>query len=130
MTDAEQRTARMTAGIAMISAGLALAGARLVELLTRGQTDADDPAASLAYIAEYGDAYVVTGILLVVLAAALVIAGVAVHRVLRTERPSLWIDAGAVASYLAAGALGIAGAMRISAPGPLAYISSLDSRWG
>lgn len=118
------------AGAAMIVMGLALSGARLIELATRGQTDADDPAASLRYLAEQGDAYVVTGILLVALAAALVVAAVAVRAVLRSERPSLWIDAGAVAGYLGAGALGIAGVIRISAPGPLAYISGMDTAWG
>jgi hypothetical protein len=130
MTETELRTARVTAGGAMIAAGLALSGARVVELLTRGQIDADDPAASLQYLAENGHAYVVTGILLVVLAAALVVAAVAVHVVLRSARPSLWIDAGAVAGYLAAGALGIAGVMRIAAPGPLAYISGMNQTWG
>jgi hypothetical protein len=114
----------------MIVAGLALSGARVIELLTRGQTDADDPAASLRYLTQYGDAYVITGILLLVLAAALVVSGVAVHRMLSAERPSLWIDAGAIAAYLAAGSLGIAGTVRISAPGPLAYISSMDETWG
>jgi hypothetical protein len=130
MSDPDLRTARVATGAAMIVMGLALSGARLLELATRGQIDADDPAASLQYLAENADAYVVTGILLVVLAAALVVAAVGVHAVLRSERPSLWIDAGAIAGYLGAGALGIAGVMRISAPGPLAYISSLDQTWG
>jgi hypothetical protein len=130
MTPGELRTARVTAGAALIVMGIALSGARLVELATRGEIDADDPAASLRYLAANGDAYVVTGILLVVLAAALVVAAVSVRAVLRSERPSLWIDAGAIAGYLGAGALGIAGVMRISAPGPLAYISSMDPDWG
>ncbi|HEX7834398.1 MAG TPA: hypothetical protein VF479_02890, partial [Pseudolysinimonas sp.] len=51
-------------------------------------------------------------------------------RVLSAERPSLWVDAGAIAAYLAAGALGIAGTVRISAPGPLAYITSMNQSWG
>ncbi len=126
----EVSTGRVTAGVAMIVIGLALSGARVVELATRGQIDADDPAASLDYLAEHGDAYAVTGILLVVVAAALVVAAVATRAVLRTERPSLWIDAGAVAGYLGAGAVAIGGVMRVSAPGPLAYISSLDQGWG
>ena len=114
----------------MVVAGLALFGARLVELVTRGDTDGDDPAGSLAYLAEHGKAYVVTGILLVVLAASLVVAAVAVRAALRADRASLWIDAAAVAGYLGAGALGLAGVMRVATPGPLAYISSLDARWG
>lgn len=130
MSADELRRARMTAGIALIVMGIALSAARLVELATRGQVDADDPAASLRYLAEFGDAYAVTGILLVVLAAALVVAAVAVRAVLRAERPSLWLDAGAVGGYLGAGALGIGGVMRVAAPGPLAYISSLDPDWG
>jgi hypothetical protein len=130
MNPAEIRRARVTAGAALIVMGLALSGARLVELATRGQVDADDPAASLEYLAEYGDAYVVTGVLLVLLAAALVVAAVAVRAVLGSERPSLWIDAGAIAGYLGAGALGLAGVMRVAAPGPLAYISTLDADWG
>ena len=130
MTAAELRVTRMTAGVALIVVGLALSGARLVELATRGETDGDDPAESLRYLAESGDAYVVTGILLVLLAAALVVAAVAVRAMLRAERLSLWIDAGAVAGFLGAGALGLGGVMRIAAPGPLAYISSLDPAWG
>lgn len=130
MNPDEVRRARVTAGAAMIAVGLALSATRLLELATRGDTDADDAAASLRYLAESGDAYVVTGILLVVLAAALVVAATAVRVVLRSERASLWIDVGAVAGYLGAGALGIAGVMRVSAPGPLAYISSLDADWG
>lgn len=130
MNSDEVRKARVTAGAALIVMGLALSGARLVELATRGQIDADDPAASLQYLADSGDAYVATGILLLVLAAALVVAAVAVRTVLRSERPSLWIDAGAIAGYLGAGALGIAGVMRVSAPGPLAYISGMNVDWG
>lgn len=130
MTPEEVRAARVTAGAALIVMGLALSGARLVELATRGETDGDDPAASLLYLADQGDAYVVTGLLLVLLAGALVVAAVAVRAVLRAERPSLWVDAGAIAGYLGAGALGVAGVMRVAAPGPLAYISSLDADWG
>jgi hypothetical protein len=124
------RAPRLTAGVAMIFMALALAGARVVELATRGAIDADDPAASLAYLADSGDSYVVTGILLVVFAISLVVAAVATREVLRESRRSLWIDAGAVAGYLAAGALGIAGVMRVAAPGPLAYIASMDRDWG
>lgn len=128
--DELRQTPRITAGAAMVVMGFALSGARLVELATRGQIDADDPAASLAYLADQGDAFVTTGILLVALAVALVVAAVAVREVLRTDRPSLWVDVGAVAGYLAAGALGIAGVMRIAAPGPLDYISGLNPDWG
>ncbi|MEO5920600.1 MAG: hypothetical protein ABIQ01_05595 [Pseudolysinimonas sp.] len=130
MTPAQWRTTRMTAGGALIVMGLALCGARLLEFASRGQIDGDNPAASLDYLAEQGDAYVVTGILLLMLAAALVVAAVAVRAVLRAERPSLWVDACAVAGAIAAGALGLAGVTRVSAPGPLAYISSLNAGWG
>jgi len=126
----EAGSARVVAGAAMIAAGAALFVARLVELITREQVDADDPAQSLRYLAEDGDAYASTGILLVALAAALVIAAVAVRAVLRSERPTLWVEVVAVAGFLGAGALGIAGVMRVAAPGPLAYISSLDPDWG
>jgi hypothetical protein len=130
MTSDDIRRGRVMAGAALIAMGIALSGARLVELATRGDTDGDDPAVSLQYLAEFGDAYVVTGILLIALAASLVVAVVATRAVLRSERPSLWLDAGAIAGYLGAGALGIAGVMRVAAPGPLDYISSLDRSWG
>jgi hypothetical protein len=130
MTTDELRKARVTAGAAMIAMGVALSGARLIELATRGQIDADDPAASLQYLVDSGDAFVATGLLLVVLAAALVVAAVAVRAVLAEAGRSLWIDAGAIAGYLGAGALVPAGVMRVGAPGPLAYISSMDADWG
>jgi hypothetical protein len=130
MSEGDVRNARVTGGAAMIAMGVALFGARLVESATRGGSDGDDPAASLRYLADNGDAYVVTGLLLVVFAIGLVIASVAVRRVLNAVRPSLWVDVDAVAGWLSAGALGIAGVMRVAAPGPLAYISGLDPAWG
>lgn len=114
----------------MIVMGVALSGARLLELATRGAIDADDPAASLVYLQQNARPYVVTGILLVALAASLAVGSVAVRLVLRAIRPSLWVDAAAVVGVLAAGAFGIAGVMRVSSPGPLAYISGLDEAWG
>jgi hypothetical protein len=126
----ELRRTRITAGIALIVVGCALSGARVVEILTRGESDGDNPDESLRFLAEHGDAYVITGILLVMVAASLVVAAVATRAILRSERESLWVDAAAISGYLGAGALGIAGVMRVAAPGPLAHISNLDADWG
>jgi len=104
-------------------------GAPLLEF-TRGErlADTDDPAAGLTFLIESGPIVALTGIGLLLVAAALIVAAAAIERVLGS--PTTAVRATAVAAYVAAALLTLAGALRLSSPGTLSHLSGLDPEWG
>lgn len=128
------RGARRVAAIALLVLVVAWVAAPLLEL-ARGEryADADDPAVSLEFFQASGQAVVLAGIAICLAAATLVVAAAAFEVLLaRSSRGGVTtpgIRATAVAAYLAAGLLLLAGALRISGPGTLGYIAGLDVEW-
>lgn len=119
------------AGIALVIAGFALAAARILEVVSHGQVDADDPAASLDYLAAKSGEFVVVGLLLLLAAGAVVLGALALAEILRVAgATTLWVSAGSAVALIGAGALVVAGVLHTSGPGPLAYIRGLDPHWG
>lgn len=96
---------------------------------TRGErlADTDDPAAGLTFLIESGPIVALTGIALLVIAGALIVAAAAFERLL--EGPTTAVRATAVSAYVGAGLLTLAGALRLSSPGTLSYIAGLSEEW-
>lgn len=98
--------------------------------LTRGErlADTDDPVAGLTFLIESGPIVALTGVAMLVIAAALIVAAAAFERLL--AGPTTAVRATAVSAYVAAGLLTLAAALRLSSPGPIAYIAGLGEEWG
>lgn len=119
---ADERAERRHAGLGLVAVGLALPLAFLLEVATRPRgSDGDNPAESLAYLAEHGTAYSVSGVCLLVAAVGLIRAATAAP-----WRSPFLTAVGAVA----AGLWVLAGALRLSSPGPLGHIAGYDPAWG
>ncbi|CAN5482910.1 hypothetical protein BH09ACT4_BH09ACT4_09930 [soil metagenome] len=119
------------AGVSLVIAGLALAAARILEVVSHGQVDADDPAASLDYLAAKSGEFVAVGLFLLLAAGAVVVGATALAEILRVAGLStLWVSAASAVALIGAGALVVAGVLHTSGPGPLAYIRGLDPHWG
>ena len=120
-----------TALLVLIPAWLA---APLLEL-TRGDryADTDDPAASLEFLERSGAVVVLSGIALLLVAGALIVASSAFEVLLARKSPggtTPGIRSLAVAAYIGAGLFALAGALRVSSPGTLAHIAGLNVEWG
>jgi hypothetical protein len=119
---AGHRTERRYAGLGLVAVGLALPAAFLLEAVTRPEgTDGDNAADSLVYLQEHGTAYALSGACLVLAAIGLIRAATALP-----WRTPFLTSVGAVA----AGLWTLAGALRISSPGPIDHISGYDRAWG
>lgn len=113
---------RAYAGLGLLCCGLGLPLAFALEVGTRPDgTDGDNAAQSLVYLQEHGTAYRLSGLFLVVAALGLVRAATAVP----------WRTAFLTAVGCVAGGLWVfAGALRLSAPGPVGHIAGYDEQWG
>ncbi len=112
---------RTSCAAALAALGVLLPTAAVLEIGPRGDTDADDAAASVRFLAEHGDAYVFSGACFVAAAVVLLLAAS------RLPWRSTFTTALATTS---ATLLVLVGALRMSAPGPIDYISGLDKDWG
>lgn len=113
---------RRYAGLGLVTVGLALPAAFLLEAATRpAGTDGDNAADSLVYLQEHGTAYAMSGACLVIAAIGLIRAATAVP-----WRTPFLTAVGSVA----AGLWTFTGALRISSPGPIDHISGYDRAWG
>ncbi|WP_022893479.1 hypothetical protein [Agromyces subbeticus] len=124
-------TVAATALLVLIPAWLA---APLLEL-TRGDrfADTDDPAAGLEFLERSAGAVVLSGIAVLLAAAALVVAASAFEVLLARQPPGATtsgIRAVSASAYIGAGLLVLAGALRISSPGPLTHLADLNPEWG
>lgn len=109
-------------------AGIVLIGLELAPQFL-GFQDTDDPSVSLRFLREHRDVYVLAGLLLVVMAIALVASVVAVMDVLASRADALGLRVVAVLGVFAAACFLMYGVLRLGA-GPLLYIDSLDRDWG
>jgi hypothetical protein len=110
------------AGLGLTSVGVALPLSFLMEAGTRPEgTDGDNAAESLTYLQEHAFAYRVSGLFLLVAAIGLIRAATAVP-----WRTPFLMAVGCVAG----GLWSLAGALRISSPGPIDHIRGYDEDWG
>lgn len=113
---------RAYAGLGLLACGLGLPAAFALETATRpAGTDGDNAAQSLVYLQQHGTAYQLSGLCLVVAALGL----------LRAATTVPWRTAFLTAvGCVAAGLWVFAGALRVSAPGPVDHIRGYDEQWG
>lgn len=110
------------AGTGLVVVGVCVPAAFALEAFTRPPgTDGDNAAESLLYLRDHGVAYQLSGALLLVAAIGLIRAATAVPW--RTTFQT-------VVGSVAAGLWAFAGALRISAPGPIDHIGGYDEDWG
>ena len=120
------RPGSAVAGVALLIAAAGLATGPLVDLLGRGDVDADDAAAGVAYLVRDPAPTVVSGLLLLVAGSALLVAAVAMRR----PRIALVDEVAGVAGTSSGVLLALAGILRISAPGPIGYIAGIAEEDG
>jgi hypothetical protein len=113
---------RRFAAIGLLVVGLALPLAFVLEVATRPEgTDGDNATDGLRYLQDHATAYRLSGLCLVLAALGLIRAATAVP-----WRSPFLTAVGSVA----AGLWTLAGALRLSSPGPIAHISGYDEDWG
>jgi hypothetical protein len=122
------------AAIALLVLIPAWLAAPLLEF-TRGDrsADTDDPAVGLEFLERSGVVVVLSGIAVLLVAGALVVAASAFEVLLTRLSPggtTSGIRAVAVAAYVGAGLLALVGALRVSSPGTLTHIAGLNVEWG
>ena len=120
--DSEVVRTRVFAGVGLVAVGLLIPLAFILEFATRpAGTDGDNATDSLRYLQEHGTAYALSGCCLVLAALGLIRAATAAP-----WRTPFLTAVGSVA----AGLWALAGALRISSPGPIDHIRGYDENWG
>jgi hypothetical protein len=118
-----------TPGFALIATGVTLALVSVLELSAGdARGDGDNPADSLRFLAEFGDLYAYSGLALVTGGVALVLAVLAIRRML--GELSLAFSTTSAFAVLSGGFLAVCGVMRMQAVGTVPHIQGLKESWG
>lgn len=119
-------------GVAALLAGLGAFGVAGLEArrTSLGFHDADDPRVMLDFFRQHPDLYTLSGILLMLIGVALVVAVLVLWRVTSAADPGLLLPIGAVFGLFSSAFFFAQGALRVQSPETILHIASLDEQSG